>query len=149
MDSPIDRNLKLDVLLDVIESRRSIRNFTKEPVPEKDIRKLIEAATWAPSACNKQLWEFIYISDQSILNTIVKKAGAQSILTKAPSVIYVTYPSDVTATGLANVQSASAAIQNLSLCATALGLGTVWVEACGEPKIVRKILKIPIRHLII
>ena len=147
-----DKLVNLDnfnTLLTIIKSRRSIRHFKKTPVPQEHIKLLVEAATWAPSACNKQMWEFIYVDDEDIKNKLVNKAGAQPNINRAPCSLYVTYPSNVTKEGLANIQSASAAIQNLSLCASSLGLGTVWVEACGDPNIVRKILNIPKNQIII
>ena len=139
----------LKTLLKIIKSRRSIRHFKKTPVSGEDIKLLVEAATWAPSACNKQMWEFIYVSEEDIKDKLVNHAGAQPNIKRAPCSLYVTYPSNVTKEGLANIQSASAAIQNLSLCASSMGLGTVWVEACGDPKIVRKILNIPKNQTII
>ena len=129
----------LEILLKIIKSRRSIRNFQKTSVSQEDIKILVDAATWAPSACNKQLWEFICVEEETIREKLVDIAGAQPQIRRAPCVLYVTYPSNVTKRA-ANIQSASAAIQNLSLCASAMGLGTVWVEACGDPKIVKKCL---------
>lgn len=139
----------LKTLLKIIKSRRSIRHFKKTPVSGEDIKLLVDAATWAPSACNKQMWEFIYVSEEDIKDKLVNQAGAQPNIKRAPCSLYVTYPSNVTKEGLANIQSASAAIQNLSLCASSMGLGTVWVEACGDPKIVRRILNIPKNQTII
>ena len=61
---------KFNTLLTIIKSRRSIRHFKKTPVPQEHIKLLVEAATWAPSACNKQMWEFIYVNDEDIKNGI-------------------------------------------------------------------------------
>ena len=46
-------------LKDAIYTRRAVREFTAEPVDEKTIRKLIDAAIQAPSAVNQQPWSFM------------------------------------------------------------------------------------------
>ena len=46
-----------------IEGRRSIRRFTKEAVPKKDLEEIIRLAALAPSAGNAQMWHFIVITD--------------------------------------------------------------------------------------
>lgn len=51
-------------VFEAIKKRRSIRSFTDEPVVEEDIKKIIEAATWAPSGSNSQPWEFLIIRDE-------------------------------------------------------------------------------------
>ena len=51
-------------LLNIIHSRRSIRRFLKRPVSDTLIRKLIEAAIWAPTTCNQQLWNFTVVKDK-------------------------------------------------------------------------------------
>jgi len=53
-------------VLEALRTRRSIRKYTKEEIPEGDIRKIIEAAMSGPSAVNSQPWHFIIIKvDQS------------------------------------------------------------------------------------
>jgi F420 biosynthesis protein FbiB-like protein len=51
-----------NTLFDLIKTRRSIRRYTKEPVTTALIRRLLEAATWAPSAHNRQPWRFAIIT---------------------------------------------------------------------------------------
>jgi len=52
---------------EAIEKRRSIRIF-KQGVSEEQLRKIILAGTKAPSAGNRQPWEFIIIDDQKIID---------------------------------------------------------------------------------
>ena len=49
-----------DGLLDLLRGRRSIRRFLPDPVAEEDVRRLLEAARWAPSCMNEQPWCFRY-----------------------------------------------------------------------------------------
>jgi nitroreductase len=53
-------------LLEVIQSRRSIRAFEKKVPPKELIRECLEAATWAPSAINQQPWEFIVLTGKEL-----------------------------------------------------------------------------------
>ena len=53
-------------LENLIKTRRSIRNFTDQPVSFELIKKIIKLGTYAPSACNIQGWHFIIIKDQKI-----------------------------------------------------------------------------------
>jgi nitroreductase/NAD-dependent dihydropyrimidine dehydrogenase PreA subunit len=47
--------------------RRSVRNFTDEPVPDHLIRRVLEAGRFAPSAGNCQPWQFIVITDKALI----------------------------------------------------------------------------------
>lgn len=59
-------------IIEVIKNRRSIRSFTSEPVLEEDIKKIIEAAIWAPSGGDSQPWEFLVIKNESKKKELVK-----------------------------------------------------------------------------
>ena len=48
--------------LECIKTRRSIRKFTSEPVPRKDLEELIDIARWSPSYKNSQPWQAIILS---------------------------------------------------------------------------------------
>ena len=50
-----------DGLLELVKTRRSIRRFKPEPVPDEYINRIIEAARWAPSGFNSQPWEFVVV----------------------------------------------------------------------------------------
>lgn len=54
-------------VLDAIRTRRSIRKFKPDPIPDEDVRRLIEAATLAPNAGNDQPWRFIAVSNRDVL----------------------------------------------------------------------------------
>lgn len=50
-----------DDFWDVLRTARTIRRFTDEPVDDAQIRRCIEAATWAPSGANAQAWRFVIL----------------------------------------------------------------------------------------
>jgi len=52
-----------DQLMNLIRSRRSIRQFTERMVSREDLQHLLEAAGWAPSNHNRQPWKFIVLED--------------------------------------------------------------------------------------
>lgn len=53
--------------LDVIRARRSVREFLPTPVPDEAVRQLLEAASLAPSSCNRQPWRFVLVRDRALL----------------------------------------------------------------------------------
>ncbi len=63
--------------LDLAKTRRSIRKFKSDPIPEGSIDRIIEAARWAPSGANSQPWEFVIITEQKLkdgITQIIKEA---------------------------------------------------------------------------
>lgn len=49
----------------LIRSRRSMRRYTEEPVPGAVVARLLGAATWAPSAHNRQPWRFVALTQDA------------------------------------------------------------------------------------
>lgn len=136
-------------LLEIIKSRRSIRKFKRDSIPEQDLFKILEAATWAPSAGNLQPWEFIIVRDEDRKKALARAALNQMFIAEAPVVIIVCANIPRTAVyygergrSLYCIQDTAAAIQNMLLMAYWLGYGTCWVGAFDEER-VRKILKLP------
>lgn len=60
-------------ILDTIKKRRSIRNYTQEPVERELLLKLIEYGTAAPTAANCQPWEFVVVDEPQVLAKIRDK----------------------------------------------------------------------------
>ncbi|MBI4334699.1 MAG: nitroreductase family protein [Chloroflexi bacterium] len=55
--------MDIDALTDLARRRRSIRKFKPDPIPDGDIRKILEVARWSMSGANAQPWEFIVVKD--------------------------------------------------------------------------------------
>jgi nitroreductase len=53
-------------LFEVVHAQRACRRFTDDPVPDADLRRLLEAAVCAPSAENKQPWVFVVVQDAAV-----------------------------------------------------------------------------------
>jgi nitroreductase len=56
--------------LKLVKTRRSVRAFKPDPIPDDYVEKIIEAARWAPSGANSQPWEFIVIKDKETKDRI-------------------------------------------------------------------------------
>lgn len=112
--------------------RRSIRSFLKDKKvePEK-IDTLLRAAMQAPSACNKQPWEFLVIDDEKVIESIAPIDKHFVLAAKAPLVIIVLGNENTTYRGSNGLAwyplDLSAAIQNILLQATKLDLGSLWI----------------------
>ena len=132
-----------------IRSRRSVRAFRSDPVPETLLRELVELANWAPSAGNLQARDFIVVRDESTRRRLARAAD-QTELAQAPVVIVVcTNASRISKYGhrgaeLFTIQDAAAATENLLLAAHERGLGAVWMGSF-EDGAGREILGLP-RH---
>src|SRR3990170_3988930 len=63
--------MEFDEFLKVIRSRRSIRNFKPDPVPDEDIEKILEAGRWAMSGANGQPWEYVVVKDAKLRKKVV------------------------------------------------------------------------------
>jgi len=129
--------------LDVINSRRSIRNFTPEPVDKDLIVKIIEVAIKAPSACNIQGWQFIVVDSEEIKQKLVDHGGS-IVIKNAPIGILVLYDNRTKDTEHNDlIQSAAAGIENLVLAATYYGLGSSWICHLPTRNQLREIFSIP------
>lgn len=144
-----------------IDERRSIRKFLSKPLPESEVREIIESGIKAPSSKNRQPWRFIVITGRSkkemleafrrgiyreehgeaLLPESKKHIAAAKytveILEQAPVVIFAVNSlgqgifKDMTKEEkiyeICNIQSISAAIQNMLLAAEEKGIGSLWV----------------------
>lgn len=119
-----------------ILTRRSVRNFRQGNVPDDKIRELIKAAVYAPSAGNCQPWHFYVVKDSGMRKRVYEEACPQEFLAEAPVLIIVCIDQNDSAgrygergQTLYNIQNTAAAVQNILLSATDLGLGSCW---CGD-----------------
>ena len=130
-------------MLELIKARRSVRKYTGEPVTDEQLKQLLEAAMAAPSASNRQPWDFVVVRDKTLLQGLGQVHQWSGMAALAPVVIVVCGREDVSRHW---VEDCSAATQNLLLATTALGLGAVWVAVYPEPERedrVRRLLRIP------
>ncbi len=72
---------------EALESRRSIRKFKPDPVPQDMVDALLEAARLAPSASNTQPWRFMVVTDSQQRQALARLGGGQRQLKEAPLII--------------------------------------------------------------
>ena len=117
--------IKPEAILDYLKSRRSIRKFQDKPVTDEHIEMILEAGRWAPSASNRQPWEFIVVKNREILQKISKTGVYGLPLRKAPLGIAIVGKK------LENpnwyIQDTSLASMNMMLMAWALNIGMCWM----------------------
>lgn len=62
---------------EAIRSRRSVRRYLPEQVPDEVVMRLLEAACWAPSAHNRQPWRFAVITAAAVKEQLARAMGAR------------------------------------------------------------------------
>ena len=112
---------------ETILTRRSIRHYTRQTVPEELIEKILRGAMAAPSARNEQPWQFVVIDDRNVLDAIPRYHKFAEMLLEAPLAIAVCGDVRIEAHKDYWQQNCAAATQNILLTAHAHGLGTVWL----------------------
>jgi nitroreductase len=114
---------KLNYILD----RRSIRRFTDQKIDNKQIKSLLTAAMYAPSAVNMQPWHFVVIDDPSMMEKVMEIHPYARMLQTASHAVVVCGDEQLQHDDGYWVVDCGAATQNLLLAAQTIGLGACWV----------------------
>jgi len=145
--------------LEAIRARRSIRKFKPDPIAREAVQQLLDAAVMAPSAKNSQTWRFTVVTASkredmlSALQKGIANREAEGLdigsakwslgcIQQAPVTVFVHNADGIhpwkerkeheSWWDVATVQSVGAAIQNMLLAATELGLGSLWIADVWE-----------------
>ena len=126
---------------EAIARRRSVRHYRPDDVPPKHIQRILEAAISAPSAGNRQPWQFWVVRNPRVKEALSEAAWNQAFLVEAPVVIVVCAEPERSATTYGTrgrelycIQDTAAAIMTILLTATSLELGSCWVGAFDETR---------------
>lgn len=120
---------------EVIRTRRAVRSYKTEPVPEQKVQALREALQAAPSGNNRQPFRFVFVTDPALRNRIAKEACHQDFIQNAPLLA-------VACCEKGDSFNAAIAVDHMVLAATSEGLGTCWI-GWFERDAMRAILNIP------
>ncbi|NLZ30102.1 MAG: nitroreductase family protein [Methanomicrobiales archaeon] len=113
--------------LEIILTRRSIREYTDRPVPRDVVRRLLLSAMQAPFAGDEPPWHFITIDDPGILSSIPAISPYRAASSPIPAAILICVDRSLLPDGPDYwVQGCAAATENILLAAHALRLGAVW-----------------------
>jgi nitroreductase len=134
-------------VLNVIQERRSIRKYRAEPVPEEVLRRVLEAARWAPSGKNLQPWKFILVQDKTLKEKLSTASAGQSFIAEAPIVVVACGFPDRCYSRMGRYMKSwpvdvAIALEHLILQAWEEGLGTCWIGSFEEDE-VKAVLRIP------
>ncbi len=108
-------------------NRVSVRDFMPDRVENDKIERILDAGMHAPSARNQQPWEFIVVDDKQYLEALSKISAYAWPASRAPMAIVVLGNRDYMTNPVMWEQDLSACTENMLLCATSLGLGSVWL----------------------
>jgi nitroreductase len=134
-------------VLDVIQQRRSVRAYKKDPIPEESLFRVLEAARLSPSGKNLQPWKFILVRDSALKKKLAKASNDQNFIAEAPLIVVACgFPDECYRAMGRYMQSwpvdVTIALEHLILQAQEEGLGTCWIGSFEE-KEVKSLLDVP------
>ena len=113
--------------LEAIRKRRSVREYTGEPIPRQDLEAIVDAGRLAASGNNRQPWDFIVVTERDMIDKLkvasrwMEKAGAIIAVVLDPASRWW-------------LEDGSAAVENMLIASTALGYGSCWLEGYTLPR---------------
>ena len=162
-EAAVSESRKADIVLENILSRKSVRNYTDEPVRRSQLDTLLRAAMAAPTGRDMRPWKFVVIDDKAAMAALADSLPYAKMLREAQAAVAVC--GDLSVTDDKGNPSTnwtfdcSAATENLLLAAEALGLGAVWTgvypyeervatvkSALGLPEEIVPLALVPIGH---
>ena len=132
---------KENLVIRAIKTRRSIRQFKKDPVPDEILDQILESGLWPPSGKNNQPWKFAVIRDPATKESLATFTHYSSVIDHAPACIAVFLDHRRVYDRTKDVLAVGASIQNMLLTIHGLGLGGVWLgEILKNKEKVRELL---------
>jgi nitroreductase len=154
---------------DVVQKRVSVRSYKPDPVPQRHLEKILEAARQAPNAGNQQPWRFLVVQEKGKLDEFRETAwrsrkrwlldngyeadtdeGMKAHYDKllgAPLQVVILVDTAINYRGYAEQDGALAA-ENIMLAARALGYGSVMITGSVSAETIRNFFKVPKRYAI-
>lgn len=139
-------------ILQTILNRRSVRQYTDEPIPEEKLNAILYAGLAAASSKNRRPWEFVVVRDRAMLDALGDcRPGASNLLSKCQAAIVVCADAEAVDVW---VEDCGSAMSQMHLTADALGVGSCWLQvrlrkaADGRDTadVVREALGIPAKY---
>ncbi len=113
--------------LGAIRRRRSVREYTGDPIPREDLETIVDAGRLAATGNNRQPWDFVVVTEREMIDELkvasqwMDKAGAIIAVVMDPSSRWW-------------LEDGSAAVENMLIASTALGYGSCWLEGYTLPR---------------
>ena len=133
--------------IEALKSRRSVREYSKKPVPRAVLEDIVDCGRLAATARNVQPWDFVVATDPLRLKAIAKATGVNGPFIAEAAACVVVLCKDTKY----YLEDGSAATQNLIVAARGHGLGSCWVA--GDKKSyaeeIRRMVGAPATHKLI
>ena len=133
---------------DAIRARRNVRSYVPDPVPAADLDRIAEAGWRAPSASNRQHWDFVIVTDRAQLEELSMVWRGARHIASAPAAIALVVPEPPDErTKLIDQYDLGQATAAMTIAATDLGIGTGH-SSVGDQDNARAILGVPDDHIV-
>jgi nitroreductase len=129
---------------DTIRARRNVRQYTDRPIAEDDLRRILDAGRWAPSASNWQPWNFVVVTGREQLVELAKawERGGRHIAGSAATVVLVVREPDDARQRDLLMYDLGQTTAYLMLAAADLGIGSGH-SAVADQEQARRVLGFP------
>lgn len=146
--------MTIEVLMELMNRRTSIRSFTSEEISDEKLIMIAEAGRASPTDSNKQLRKFTIVKNKKLLKNLAQAIGLGIKIEEydfygATAILLISVPKD----SPNSCYEVGLAAQNTWLAVTVLGLGMAWthqINGLSDQPGVRKILNtlaIPSNHI--
>jgi nitroreductase len=134
-------------IYEIIRTRRSVRKYRPDPIPQEVLTRVLGAARIAPSGSNRQPTRFIVIQDAETKGKLVPLCHDQAFIATAPVVICavgrnINYDRGEWMGDYAMIVDVAIAVDHFTLAARAEGLGTCWIGSFSNAK-VKEFFRLP------
>lgn len=110
----------------------------------QDVYTILEGARWAPSGKNGQPWRFVIVKEKKIKNRIADCSIYKEWMREADTYIVIYLDKESSYNYKKDLQAIGAAIENICLQASSMGIGTCWIgEILVKEREVNKIINVP------
>jgi len=167
-NSEISYDLDQEYLFEIIKTRRTVRKYKPTPVPDEHIKRILDAARFAPTSGNEQPWKFVVIQNRVCLDSLKgilqtsweqriataedlddekKKSyvenGKEAIASVMTAPVYIMVFVDTTVYAEDAIWDGCVAVENLMLAARSLGYGTGFFTTYFPEEVVKSFVKAP------
>ena len=131
-------------LIELIKSRKSVRNFVYQKIDNNTIREILECGRWAPSGQNNQPWKVCIVAHPTVKRMIAEQSDYGSIIESAYVNLVIFLDLKRSYDKTKDLLAMGAFIQNILLGIHAKGLGGVWIgEILKNKEKINEIFKLP------
>jgi nitroreductase len=132
---------------DAITARRNVRSYDDRSIAPEHLDRILEAGWRAPSASNRQKWDFVLVTDRAQLHELSTVwVGASHLATAKAAIVLVLPEPESERYQTIDQYDLGQATMAMMLAATDLGIGSGH-SAVGDQEACRRILAAPADHL--